>query len=100
MTATLGRTLVIALPVIALLGLSLAQFIRARSTSTTLQLLGAVCLVIVILAHVAEAGALFPAMGWGEPHSVGHYLDLTSAVLGVALLLAALLARFVRGGRL
>jgi hypothetical protein len=39
--------------------------------------------VLVILTHVAEALHLFPAMRWGAPDSLGHYLDLSSAVLGV-----------------
>jgi hypothetical protein len=42
--------------------------------------------VLVVLTHVAEALGLFPAMRWGAPDSVGHYLDLASAVLGVTLL--------------
>jgi hypothetical protein len=51
-----------------------------------LQLLGAGCLVVVVLAHVAEAFKLFSAMGWDLPTSPGHYLDLVSAVLGCVLL--------------
>jgi hypothetical protein len=50
-----------------------------------LQLLGAVCLVIVVLTHVAEAFQIFPTMGWGLPNSAGHYLDLVSAILGFTL---------------
>jgi hypothetical protein len=38
-------------------------------------------LLVVVLTHVAEALHLFPAMGWGEPDSAGHYVDLASAVL-------------------
>ena len=51
-----------------------------------LQLCGSACLVIVILTHIAEALHLFPFMDWGEQHSPGHYVDLTSAVLAVTLL--------------
>src|SRR5262249_19158596 len=51
-----------------------------------LQLIGASCLLVVLLTHVAEALKLFPGMGWGLPTSPGHYLDLISAVLGCALL--------------
>jgi hypothetical protein len=51
-----------------------------------LQLLGAVCLVIVVLTHVAENHHIFPAMGWGQPNTAGHYLDLASAILGCTLL--------------
>jgi hypothetical protein len=41
--------------------------------------------VIVILTHVFEALRLFGSMGWGAQHSVGHYLDLSCAILGVTL---------------
>jgi hypothetical protein len=51
-----------------------------------LQIFGAACLVMVMLTHVAERLDLFPAMGWGLPHSPGHYLDLVSAILGFILL--------------
>ena len=50
-----------------------------------LQLIGAVCLGVVVLAHFAEAFALLPVMGWGEPHSSGHDLDLAAAALGLGL---------------
>ena len=36
-----------------------------------LQLLGAVCLVIVVLTHIAEVFQIFPTMGWGLPNSAG-----------------------------
>ena len=52
-----------------------------------LQLSGAGCLIIVVLTHFAEAHQIFPEMGWGLPNSVGHYLDLISAILGCTLLL-------------
>jgi len=51
-----------------------------------LQLLGAVCLVIVVLTHIAEGFQFLPAMGWGLPNSAGHYLDFVSAILGCTLL--------------
>ena len=51
-----------------------------------LQLLGAVCVIIVVLTHIAEAFQIFPAMGWGLPNSAGHYLDLVSVILGCTLL--------------
>jgi ABC-type transport system involved in multi-copper enzyme maturation permease subunit len=51
-----------------------------------LQLLGAVCLVIVVLTHIAEVFQIFPTMGWGLPNGAGHYFDLVSAILGCTLL--------------
>ena len=56
-------------------------------------LFGLACLLIVVLTHVAEAVHIFPAMGWGLPNSVGHYLDLVSAILGVTLLLLGFITR-------
>jgi hypothetical protein len=50
-------------------------------------------LLIVVLTHVAEGLHLFTFMRWGDPHSVGHYLDLSSAILGVSLFPAGLLLR-------
>jgi hypothetical protein len=55
-------------------------------TGRALVLLGLSCLIIVVLTHVAEAFYIFPAMGWGQPNSVGHYTDLASAILGCILL--------------
>lgn len=50
-----------------------------------MQLVGASCIVLVVLTHVCEALRLFPAMHWGLEHSAGHYLDLVGAVLGLTL---------------
>jgi hypothetical protein len=46
-----------------------------------LQLIGSACLIVVMLTHVAEAFHVFPAMGWGQPVSAGHYVDLASGFL-------------------
>ena len=63
------------------------------AVSRFLMLFGAVCLTIVVLTHVAETFGLFPSMGWGQPDSAGHYLNLVSAIFGCALLLVGLLGR-------
>jgi hypothetical protein len=60
------------------------------------QLLGAGCLVIVVLAHVAEGLHWFPAMGWGQRDSVGHYIDLVSAAAGLTFLSMALILAYIR----
>jgi uncharacterized membrane protein len=60
-------------------------FARQRTMWRFVQLLGAVFLAVVVLAHAAEAFHLLPGMGWGLPNSAGHYLDLISAVLGLML---------------
>ena len=79
------KALAALVPVSLLLVYSVAVFVTRKTVSATLQMVGATCLVVVVLAHVAEALHLFPAMRWGEPDSVGHYTDLSSAVLGVTL---------------
>jgi hypothetical protein len=50
-----------------------------------LQLLGALGLMLVVLIHIAETLELFPSMHWGDEHSIGHYLDLVSAVVALIL---------------
>jgi hypothetical protein len=61
-----------------------------------LQFFGAACLIMVVLTHVAETFHLFPGMGWGQPDSPGHYLDLVSAILGVTLLPLGLLGSTIQ----
>jgi hypothetical protein len=58
---------------------------KGSIVALVLQLFGAGCLVVVVLTHVFEARHLFPWMGWGLKHSAGHYLDLSSAIIGLAL---------------
>ena len=83
------KAVVLTVPVALVLRFSIARFARSKTLSTLLQLLGAGFLIIVVLTHVAEALPVLPSMGWGEPHSVGHYTDLVSAVLGTTLLIVA-----------
>lgn len=64
---------------------------------TRLVLGGCLCLLIVGLVHVAEHYQLFPGMGWGLPDSPGHYLDLSSALAGIVLMLAAFILLMRRG---
>jgi len=62
------------------------DYSRARGTRFSfLQLVGAGCLVIVVLIHISEAPNLFPRLHLGRENSVGHYLDFWSAVLGLTL---------------
>ena len=65
------------------------------AVSRFLMLFGADCLTIVVLTHVAETFGLFPSMGWGQPDSAGHYLDLASAILGCTLFPVGLIASFI-----
>ena len=85
MNVTLLRALVALVPVGMLFSGSLVQFLRGKTVPSFLQLLGAACLVVVVLTHVSEAFHLFPSMRWGLEHSAGHYLDLWNAVFGLTL---------------
>jgi len=94
--ATLVSALVALVPVGVLFAGSAVLLVRRQTVGALLQLLGAGCLVVVVLAHVCEALHLFPSMGWGLQDSLGHYLDLSSALLGLALFPAGYLAYALR----
>ena len=85
MNATLFKALIALLPTTALLVGSAVLFLRARTPYSLLQVIGAGCLVLVVLTHVAEALHLFPSMAWGGEHSIGHYVDLVGALFGATL---------------
>lgn len=81
--AELTRVLIMSVPVGILLAGSATLFLRRKTLSSLLQLFGASCLVIVVLAHLCEALHLLPSMGWGLVRSPGHYLDAGGTVLGL-----------------
>jgi hypothetical protein len=85
MNVTLSKALVALVPVAILFVGSVVLFFREKGVFSFLQILGAGCLVMVVLAHICEALHLFPWMHWGSEHSAGHYLDLWCAVLGLTL---------------
>ena len=65
------------------------------STATSRRLLAS----LVVLAHVAETFGLFPSMGWGRRDTMGHYIDLVSALGGSILLPTGYIGRRVRAKR-
>jgi zinc transporter ZupT len=85
MNVTLVNAMIALVPVCMLFSGSVVLFFSARTVSSFLQFFGAGCLIVVVLTHVFEALHLFPWMHWGLEHSVGHYLDFFSAVLGLTL---------------
>ena len=85
MSAELLKSLIALVPTVVLLAGAAVLYARKKTTSCFLQLLGAGCLVIVVITHVCEALHLLPWMQWGMEHSIGHYIDLSSAVLGFTL---------------
>jgi succinate dehydrogenase/fumarate reductase cytochrome b subunit len=85
MNATLLKALVALIPTSMLLYGSAASYRKGKTAPSFLQVLGAGCLVLVVLTHLCEALHLLPWMQWGLEHSAGHYLDLASVVLGLTL---------------
>jgi hypothetical protein len=61
--------LVALVPTLVLFSGSAVLLSRTRTMAALLQLLGAACLVAVVLTHLCEAFDLFPWMGWGLPNS-------------------------------
>jgi hypothetical protein len=79
------RALIAALFVVVLGTWSVRRFLRWKTAGAAVQVVGVAALVVVVLAHVCEALRVLPGMRWGAPDSIGHYLDLSSAIVGVVL---------------
>jgi succinate dehydrogenase/fumarate reductase cytochrome b subunit len=84
MNATLLKALVALAPTLMLFSGSVFLYVRTKTMSSLIQVVGAGCLMVVVLTHVCEGLNLFPSMRWGAEDSIGHYLDLSSAVLGLS----------------
>ena len=87
MNVTLLRALLALVPTCLLFSGSVVLLYKRKTVWSFLQLIGAGCLVIVALIHVSEALDLLLWMHWGLEDSFGHYLDLSSAVLGTRRIL-------------
>ena len=85
MNPTLLRGLVALVPFTVLLSGAAILFVKARNVSSFLQLLGAACLMVVVFCHISEGLHLLPRMNWGLEQSIGHYIDLWGATLGLTL---------------
>ena len=73
-----------ALTLLALCASAIA-FAREKTIQAGLQLIGSIFIAVMAGTHFAETFHIFPQMGWGLPHTAGHYIDLASACVGVAL---------------
>ena len=98
MNPTLFKALLALVPTCVLLSGSTIMFVRGKTLLLLMQLVGAACMVLVVLTHVFEAQRLFPAMHWGLEHSAGHYVDLVGAVLGLTLFPVGYLLHALRPG--
>lgn len=85
MNSKLLKALVALLPAGILFAGSIVTFARWKAIGSLFQLVGAACFIVVVFAHVCEAVRILPWMNWGSENSAGHYLDLSSAILGGTL---------------
>lgn len=74
-------------------------FLKHRHRADVVQLFGSALLLVMFLTHVAEHFHLLVALRWGYPDSIGHYLDLISAVGGLGLLCGGVAEKVVRKSR-
>ena len=66
MNATSTRALLALGPVLILFSGTVALYARTKTRSSLLQMMiGAACLIFVLLTHIREALNLFPWMRWG-----------------------------------
>jgi hypothetical protein len=96
MNPTLVKAAIALIPAVTLVVYSAALLAKKPSVAAGLQLSGAIFLLVVVSTHIAEALRVFRSMGWGQPNSVGHYIDLASATLGGILLVLAFAIRAFR----
>jgi hypothetical protein len=85
MNPTFAKAIAALVPTAMLLVSSALHFSRRKGMAVLLQLIGAACLVVVVIAHLCEALGWFPWMHWGLEHSAGHYIDLVAAIGGLSL---------------
>jgi hypothetical protein len=79
------KSVIALFPASLLLCGSVALFRTAQSMWVSLQLIGSLFFLIVVFAHMCEALGMLNWMHWGLENSIGHYLDLGSALLGLTL---------------
>jgi hypothetical protein len=99
MDAMLFKSIVASVPIGLLLVGSILTCLRGPSVSSVLQVTGAACLMIVVIAHICEALHVASWMQWGEERSMGHSLDLAGAALGLALFPLGYLLHALKQGR-
>lgn len=92
MNSTLLKALLVLVVVSVLFIWTLVTFRSKRNSKLLLlQLIGSTFLIIVAIVHIFEAEKWFEFMHWGSPHSIGHYLDLSSAIFGIVLFSTSLI---------
>lgn len=91
MSASAVKGLLALVAACVFLGVCVALLWTRRGVSSTLQALGIGCFGVMALTHVFENFSILPELGWGRPHTVGHFIDLVAALLGVTLVILSFL---------
>ena len=89
----LYKLILIGISVSMAFGASITTFAKEKTAMALTQLVGAAFLLVVIFAHASEAFGFIPSLGWGRPNTLGHYIDLVSAIAGAILLPIGYLGR-------
>ena len=74
------------------LAVSAALFVTRRDLGAALLATGIGWFGVMALTHVFESFSILPAFGWGQPHSIGHLIDLAAALLGITFVTLGFLA--------
>jgi len=75
MNGILLKALILSVPACTLFAGAAVLSFRSKSVPSLPQLLGAGCLTVVVLTHVADALDLFSGMGWGIENSIGEAVE-------------------------
>jgi len=90
MTAATVKALLALTATCACFGISAVVLVTRRRFRSALLAIGTGCFGLMALTHVFEGFSILPAFGWGQPRSVGHFIDLSAALLGIVLFIASL----------
>jgi len=94
--ATILKGLLALVGACVFLGVAVSLLVTRRSFGSVLLALGLGCFGVMALTHVFEAFSILPALGWGKPHSAGHFIDLVAALLGVTFVMTSFWLEGVR----
>ena len=83
MNAAVLKGIVALAGAIVFLAVSAALYITRRDLGSALLAAGIGWFAVMALTHFFESFSILPAFGWGRPNSVGHFIDLAAALLGI-----------------
>ena len=91
MSAAVLKGLLALAAALVFFGVSGVLFLTRRGLHSALQAWGLGSFGVMALTHVFQEFSILGSLGWGQPHSVGHLIDLVAALLGVTLVTTSFL---------